>query len=232
MIDTTKAAQWKQFFILVLMALGLIVPLLCIGTILGNREPSIPPFTMGDVLALDGFSREFEWENRQQGAVSVGIEGHSYRIRTDDSRYVRGYNRINTYNNVILDVSVTQLSTESVNAYGVVCRASTDSDSANGYYFFISGDGAYSIRRGLQGDLDALIAWERSSHINQNGFNRLRVVCVDDYLALWINGTPVAEIHDRMFTQGRIGFAAASRDGELLDVVFSDLVVSTGNLNP
>ncbi len=222
----------KILLILVGAVLVAGVVILSIGIVTSRGDAPTPAIVMGNVLQADGFANPFAWENRQQGNVSVGVENGGYRIRTDVNSYVRGYGLMDVYEDVVVDVRVTQLSDDAVNAYGVVCRASADSNSANGYYFLISGDGAYSIRRGRQGDLEPIIAWERSSRINRQGFNQLRAVCIGDYLALWVNGVRVAQTRDSTFTQGRVGFAAAAQNGRLLDVVFSNLVISDADLTP
>lgn len=213
--------------------LGLVALLLAFSGA-GCASPPIRPnvtLDVGEVLLDAAFSRPFEWDNREQGGVRVGVEGDTYRIVADVSSYVRGYHAAR-HDDVVIDVGVTQLSTGAVNAYGVVCRGSSDPTSANGYYFLISGDGAFSIRRGRQGDLQPIVHWSRSTVINRGGFNRLRVVCVEDYLALWVNGELVAQARDDVYRAGRVGFAATARDGDVIDVVFANLIISAGSITP
>lgn len=222
MIET----RWGGWIALIALSLALLVA--------GCASPPISPnvtLTVGEVLLDDAFNRPFEWDNRQQGGVRVGVEGDTYRIVADVSSYVRGYH-VARHDDVVIDVGVTQLSPDSVNAYGVVCRGSSDPASANGYYFLISGDGAFSIRRGRQGDLQPIVHWSRSNVINRGGFNRLRVVCVADYLALWVNGQLVAQARDDVYRAGRVGFTATARDGDLIDVVFANLTISAGSITP
>lgn len=193
-------------------------------------QRSLDMIQIGEVIHQSLFDNAHQWERNQFEGIAIGLEGDAYRIQTDISQYVRGFYAGN-YEDIVLDVRVMQLSEGKHNGFGVACRASHDSHSANGYYFLISGDGAYSIRRGRDGDLHPLIAWEKHSAIQQLGVNQLRIICIGDYLALVVNGTLVAETRDNALTQGRIGFTATTRDEEPLDVLFSGLVVSEGSLS-
>lgn len=183
---------------------------------------------VGDVIALDPFSNPHQWEHNQFEQISVGVDHGSYRIQTDISSYVRGFYQM-TYEDVVLDVHAMQLTAGEHNGFGVACRASHDANSANGYYFLISGDGSYSIRRGWDGDLHPLVAWTKHRAIRPLEVNQLRVICVGDYLALMVNGELVGEVRDTSLTQGRIGFTATTRDNELLEVIFSNLVIMEGS---
>ena len=52
----------------------------------------------------------------------------------------------------------------------------------------------------------------------------MRVVCVDDYLALWVNGEFVADARDRRAAQGEVGLVGVMNcAGKRLTVDFDDL---------
>lgn len=195
-----------------------------------STQRSLEAVQVGDVLEADLFANVYQWDHNQFEDISIGLDGDSYRIQTDIDRYVRGFYQT-SYQDVVLDVRALQLTVGKHNGFGVACRASHDEGSANGYYFLISGDGAYSIRRGRDGDLHALVAWEKHSAIRPLEVNQLRVICVGDYLALMVNGQLVGEVRDTALRQGRIGFTATTRQDEPLDVLFSDLVLSEGSLS-
>ena len=74
--------------------------------------------------------------------------------------------------------------------------------SGRGYYFLISGDGHYTIRWSNGRSLDDIIPVGYSDAIQRDAGNRLRAVCIGDYLALWINDVFVAEARDG---RGRAG---------------------------
>ncbi|MBK8029721.1 MAG: hypothetical protein IPK17_09460 [Chloroflexi bacterium] len=109
------------------------------------------------------------------------------------------------HTDVVIEVETTQLSDDRNNAYGVLCRASTSNDG-DGYYFLISGDGYFSIRRGATERVDGLIDWTQTNVVNQDrGINRIRAVCIGDYLALQVNGQFIADTHDTRYAEGYAG---------------------------
>lgn len=227
MILTRKAGlkRWGNW-------LGLIGALMLLGACSPPPvQRQLEAVQIGDVIASAPFDDPHRWERNQFEGIAIGLDGGSYRIQTDINSYVRGFYQGN-FDNVILDVRAIQLTEGVHNGFGVACRASQDSGQAHGYYFLISGDGAYSIRRGHDGDLHPLIAWETHRAIRPLAVNQLRVVCVGDYLALIVNGELIAETHDRAYTQGRIGFVATTRQDQPLEVLFSDLTISEGSLLP
>lgn len=125
----------------------------------------------------------------------------------------------------VVEVETTQLSTYRNNAYGVMCRADP-TDNSNGYFFLISGDGNYTIRRGAVDEVKALIPFTYSDAIRQDkGINRVRAVCIGDYLALYVNDMFVAETHDDYFSKGYTGLSVAVVKGGDADIAFDDLTV-------
>lgn len=112
----------------------------------------------------------------------------------------------------------------------MLCRASANNDG-DGYYFLISGDGYYSIRRGATERVDGLIDWAQTDVVNQNrGLNRIRAVCIGDYLALYVNGQFLAETRNSRYTRGYAGLTAAVVDGGAVDIAFDDLSIWSAQL--
>lgn len=189
----------------------------------------------GDLLWEDDFSTIGAWQNRSTSEAVVGVDTTAgvYRMRSSLRQYVRGFNTMQRHEALVIEVNARQLTGEPTNAYGVVCRASLNSDSASGYYFMIGGDGSVSIRKGRAGDLDALVAWERTDAVNRGiARNALRIVCADDYLALYVNGELVAQATDSAYQGGYLGFVLATREGSTSEVDFSDLRVWAAVLAP
>jgi hypothetical protein len=132
----------------------------------------------------------------------------------------------------VVEVETTQLSAYRNNAYGVMCRANP-TDNSNGYFFLISGDGNYTIRRGAVDQVKALIPFTYSDAIRQDkGINRIRAVCIGDYLALYVNDVFVAETHDDYFSRGYTGLSVAVVKGGDADIAFDDLTVYNAALLP
>ena len=77
----------------------------------------------------------------------------------------------------------------------------------------------------------ALSCWTYSDAIQQGrSINRIRAVCVGDYLALYVNGQFVAEICDSYFNRGYAGLTAAVPEGGEVDVTFDDLTITSASL--
>lgn len=196
--------------------------------------PQQPNVTVqpGVILAQDGFNSTAAWDQQVQGGVRIGVEGGVYRMQADVNQYVRGFGT-EAYEDIIIELDLAQLSAADNNGYGLMCRASFDRSSANGYYFLISGDGMFSIREGRQGEVQPLIKWQSTSAINRGaGVNRLRVVCVEDYLSLSINGELVGQVRDNSYSRGLIGMVATTESGTQIDVTFDNLLVRAASLVP
>lgn len=197
----------------------------------GDRSPSVTIRT-GDLLVSETFNSPGLWQTARAVEASIGVMDGAYRITNATTQYVRGFDTTQRYENVVIEVQTHQRTGEATNAYGVICRGSLGADSASGYYFLIGGDGSYSIREGRAGDLHALVAWARSDVIQQGiARNRLRVVCVEDYLALYVNGVLLAETRDGSYRGGYIGFAAATEGGSYTEIAFDDLRVWPARLD-
>jgi len=136
--------------------------------------------------------------------------------------YIWGLND-ETHQNAILEVETNLLSTHLDNAYGVMCRANPE-NNGEGYYFLISGDGYWAIGRGELDVMEPLVEWRRH-HAIQNGQNRIRAVCVDQHLILYVNDAYMGEIVDRTYTEGVTGFAAAANRGGDISVTFDNLTI-------
>lgn len=188
-------------------------------------------YMLGDVLEEVDFSRLSDWERyvHPDQRVDFQIDDGSYRVRADHGGFMWTLNT-RAHDDVVIQADSVQLSEDPDNAYGLMCRAS-GSANGDGYYFFISGDGMYTIRRGAGRQVSALIPWTRSAAIQQGrAINRIRIVCVEDYLALYVNGAFVAETFDSLYRRGYAGITAAAAPEGDLDVIFDDLILWRGDL--
>jgi hypothetical protein len=199
--------------------------------IAGCQTTPAHQFTVGHVLWKDDFGTAFGWDHFTVGGVQVGPEGGAYEMRADTNQYVRGFNpSADTVADSVIEVQTMQLSAHDNNAYGVICRGALNNNAA-GYYFLIGGDGSYSIRKGQADDVEALVGWSRTTAINrESNKNTIKAVCIDDYLALYINDKFVAATHDSAFKSGYTGFVVAVSQGHEIDVIFDDLVIHEASL--
>lgn len=183
-------------------------------------------YTLGDTVMQVDFGASTVWQEyvHPEQNVDFQILDGEYRAKAWDGGFMWTIHSPSLADSAI-EVETTQLSDYRNNAYGVVCRADP-TDNSNGYYFLISGDGQYTIRRGATDNVRALIPFTGSSAIRQDrGINRIRAVCIGDYLALYVNGEFVAETHDNYLSHGFTGITAAVVKGGDADIAFDDLTV-------
>lgn len=181
---------------------------------------------LGEVLSEVDFSHSYDWEqySNEGQHVDFRIEDGVFRAHAWDHGFIWALNS-EAHTNVVIQADTRQLSTYANNAYGLMCRAAP-TNNGDGYYFLISGDGSYTIRSGATDVVRGLIKWEPTDAIQQGqAINRIRIVCIDDYLALYVNGRFVAETRDDRYQRGFAGIAAAVPEGGDVDVAFDDLII-------
>ncbi len=192
-------------------------------------------FALGDVLQRVDFSQSYMWQQyvHPEQNVDFEIQDGMYRAKAWDGGFMWAI-KPPIQTDTVIDVEASQLSDYRNNAYGVMCRAAP-TDNSNGYFFLISGDGQFTIRRGAVDQVGALIPWTPSGAIRQDkGINRIRAVCIGTYLALYVNDSFVAETHDDYYSKGYTGLSVAVVKGEdaNADIAFDDLTVWSASLLP
>lgn len=147
------------------------------------------------------------------------LEGHV----AADRGYINSTNNVQ-HDNVIINATMRQTEGLLGNGFGVVCRADK---AGNGYYFLLASTGEFTISVGTpaRNALFELIPWQYHSRINQGvRENKIRAVCVDNYLAMFINDVFVAETFDDEFTSGDLAVTVGAVD-QPVTVRFDDILV-------
>lgn len=166
------------------------------------------------------------------GDSSLAIEDGQYVIRTNNpngASYLWGKNDTTPLKNVVIEVQATSSGGEKDNWFGVMCRVD---DSDSGYAFLISADGFWAIAKAdSQRGLDFLETWKESTAIEKgNKSNTIQVYCVDDYLALYVNGEFVADRTDKSFDRvGGVGLLAGGGEDQQVEVRFDTLTVKSAS---
>ena len=204
-----------------------------IFVIAGCASSPTARYALGDEVQRVDFSKSFMWQQyvHPEQNVDFEIKDGAYEAKAWDGGFMWTI-QPPMQTDTVIQVEASQLSDYRNNAYGVMCRADP-TDNSNGYYFLISGDGQYTIRRGAVGSVTPLIPFTDSSAIRQDkGINQIRAVCIGSYLALYVNDTFVAETHDDYFGKGYTGLSVAVVKGGDADIAFDDLVVWQASLLP
>ncbi len=196
-------------------------------TFQAEKRPSVG-YRYLDLIADETFDRVGDWRTYDDGEdIYMTVEDGVYRINLSQRQIVWTQAPIQ-HDNVIIEASVTQRSDNNYNFSGIACRLNA-SNNGRGYYFLISGDGHYTIRWNNGRSLDDIIGDTPSSAIKTGqSTNRIRAICIDDYLGLWINDEFVAEAYNKKSSKGVVGLSGVvNRDGRSLSVEFDDLKVWT-----
>lgn len=189
-----------------------------------TAEPTVD-YQLGDIIFQDSFDELGAWESFGFIETEFGVSDGVYNAISPGGGYVTVSNSEYTHSNVVMEVTVEQRSDDNNNAYGIVCRAQV-ANSFIAYYFLISGAGQYGIRIGEGGRTRMLVSWTDHPIINKGeAQNTLRVVCIDDYFAFYINEQFVAEARHDWLIEGRVGFTVNSEEGILIGVQYDDLTV-------
>ena len=185
----------------------------------GSPEPD-------DVLFRDDFSNpQSGWEVGSYDTGSVGYKDGAYSV-VSDGDLARMWGTANRwFDDIAIDVDVTQVSAPSNNnnGYGIICRDQGDGD---GYHLLISGDGLSSIHRASGDDVEALVDWTDTPEIRQgDATNHLRAVCDGASISLYVNGTLAATAQDSTYSEGDVSLAMTSFEPEPSEALFDNLVV-------
>lgn len=194
----------------------------------------------GDELFSVAFDNAGDWE---EGIYSDEASDSSLAVRS--GRFFLAHQAIEAssftwsaggeaYENVAIEVNTEQISREENNLYGVGCRLAVDDrGDVSGYALLISGDGHYGLAKMSNRSLTFILKWHQSGEINQGqAANTIRAVCVDDYLALYVNGEFVGDVTDNTYRRaGQVGFITGVTEGGDINIGFDNLSVYEGTLD-
>ncbi len=197
----------------------------------GCSSSAAEEVSVEEVLLETDFTNTTEWPEKLDMAAGTAVQltNDGYELSATSAEYVWSFSE-GSYEDVVLETAVRQLSQERNNAYGLVCRASSGS-SRNGYYFLISGDGLVSIRRVERNLTSPIVDWTPHNAVRQGERNnRLRAICAGEYLAFYVNGQLVAEGKDGRFSNGLVGFAASGSEDGSVQVTFTNLTIRAAEI--
>lgn len=199
------------------IAAGVLLLAGCAG---GSPARQIRP---GALIISESFDTASDWSLYDKEGLSMRLDAGAYRATLSLKRYAWGQNRQLT-DDAIIEVTLQQVSNGRNNGYGILCRAGIQ-DDGKGYYFLISGDGHFSIRRGDVRSVVPLVEWQYSRFIQQDrGRNTLKAICAGEYLALYVNDQFLAETSDNRYREGFTGLAVVTLE-DSIDVRFDHLRV-------
>lgn len=180
----------------------------------------------GSVLFSDDFSdRSGGWSRVSNEGGIVGYDNGVFRILVN----APGYNYWATpglnFADTRIEVETGHFAGPVSNRLGLVCRYQ---DDRNYYFFVISSDGFYAVGKVSGGETIHLGQAEMQSSQaikTDDPVNHLRADCIGDTLTFFVNGFPVALVHDDQFARGDVGLLAGAFEETGVDIIFDDFVV-------
>lgn len=228
----------KRYPLMLLLVILAVILVAC-----GGDDPEVSE----DDIEIDDdqtFSVDFEAED----SFETGTFGSEGELSISNGEYIVTSNNLggNTYlwgdslagdypklKNVVIEVEAHATAGSDDNWYGVLCRVD---DQGAAYALLLSSDGYWGIARTDGSSLFFLENWSQSEAINQGDeTNELRAFCLDNYLALYVNGEFVGEHeHDEENRQidriGGVGLLAGGTEGDVVSVAFDNLTVRSAAL--
>ena len=168
---------------------------------MGVRGPS-RSVRAGAELANYTFQRPATWDLFDLGEeiASARLERNALALSVGpELGYLTVGNNV-THSDLLINATVRQTEGLLGNGFGLLCRADK---AGNGYWFLLSSRGEFSIQvaSAAREKLFELVPWRYHSVIRQGMHaNQLRIVCAQNYLALFINDVFVAEAFDDELT--------------------------------
>jgi hypothetical protein len=186
----------------------------------------VPDILNNDIMLSDDFSSE-QWGTGTDADSSVEYSNESLQfIVSKDLYFVWSTPNDEDYENIHVEVTATNNSTDSTGAFGIICNLNSVTDTS--YYFAVTGAGEYAIGRYTLTD-DTLLTndgtWGASDAITSGAASyRIGADCGNGTLTLYVDGQQVDSVNDDYYTSGSVGlFAWSGEQTDGTDVFFDDL---------
>lgn len=193
--------------------------------LIGSRieEPAEIP-TGGSILYQDDFSNQNSgWDVGGGDSVDRRYANGSYEIEVFTDNYYAWANPGRSFSNLIITTTAQAVESTGEGDYGVLCRYQ---DTDNFYALEISEDGYYSIWKAEDGEFIALVDWEYSPAVPQDGSPvTITAACIGKSLSLAANGVQLARVFDDSFASGDIGLIAGTWERGGLVMGYQEIIV-------
>ena len=191
------------------------------------RKPLAWKHPTGNLLGDTFDDNKNDWDVFKNDKASAQIENGQMvmKVNEAESSYLvyQGLSLSNV--DMSFDVSV-QAGTPANTSFGAACHR-TDAD--NRYMFDISADGSYTLNKRIKGKLETIVDWATSNVIKTGAgdTNRVRIVCSDSALELYVNDQLLISSQDTSISGGSFALQAGrfKKDNLPVSVAFDNLEV-------
>jgi len=180
-------------------------------------------------LLEDDFSSGDTWGTGTDADSSVEYVNEALNIFVNrDFYFVWSTPNDVDYENVHIEVTAKNGSTDSTGAFGIICDLNITDTS---YYFAVTGAGEYAIGRYTLTD-DVLLTndgeWGTSDAITSGADSyRIGADCGNGTLTLYVDDQQVDSVNDDYYSSGNVGlFAWSGEQTDGTEVTFDDFVVT------
>jgi hypothetical protein len=175
-----------------------------------------------NLVYADNFSTANDsWVSDEAGDWQMGYIKGAYRIFVNLLNDAVWSVKNIELGDTVMEVDVARSSGPDTGYFGLVCR---HLDAGHYYLLVIGPDGYYGIGKKDLGRLTFLKEGRAPAEILRPGgeINRVRVDCVSNRLALYVNGTILVEAQDASYGAGDIGLVVGTREQEGMEVIFDN----------
>jgi hypothetical protein len=182
------------------------------------------------------FSDEFnsntnEWNEGtfkdEYGSVTYTING-SYKWELVAQKAVNQKSwalQAPNFEDFIVSVDTTHVNGAENASYGIVFRVTDNNDM---YYYCISDIGDYYVGMLKDSNWTTLVDWKKTTILNVNALNQLKVVGKGDVFTFYINDHEVDRVKDGNLPKGTAGLAVELYDpGDTSTFIFDNFVLET-----
>jgi len=197
----------------------------------GNGNVDVPTSSTGNnILLSDDFTDEF-WGTGTDADSSVEYANNALQmIVYTDNYFVWSTPDEESYQNIHMEVTVTNNGTDSTTAFGLMCNMA--SNSYDFYYLAMTPAGQYAIAKAAEGEEDLFLTnndeWADSTLIAANASSyRIGVDCGRNILTLYVDGKKIDSVTDSSYTSGLVGlFTWSDVDATTTNVSFDDFLMA------
>ncbi|HXD09166.1 MAG TPA: hypothetical protein VN653_03805, partial [Anaerolineales bacterium] len=196
----------------------------------GTAAPTVIPASpvVDNILLKDDFSSE-DWGTLTDSDNAIEYDGEALRMKIFKKNwFVWSTPNGETYENVHLEVTVTNNDGQSATAFGLMC----DQQAVNSSYYYLAMTpaGEYVIILAADGKSDVFLnQWATSSSIKKKASSyRVGADCGNGRLTLYVDGHQIFTVTDQTYSSGGVGvFAWSGENVDTADVTFDDFLITS-----
>jgi len=184
----------------------------------------------GDVILEDDFSSS-QWGTGTDKDSSIEYANNALQfILFTKNYFVWSTPNDEDYDNIHMEVTVTNNNTDPTTAFGIICRQQVTTDAF--YYFAITAAGQYAIAKAAIAQKDVFLTnnneWEYSDFVKANAASyRVGADCGNGTLTLYVDGQKVDSVSDSTYTSGGVAlFTWSGEDVASANVSFDDFLLT------